>query len=78
MAIRDNLVGGAVLDTLEEIAANTESGKAAGALAVKDLNENLKDLSSGTYYDEETETLYIQGGTSNYTYDSGTQILYVG
>ncbi len=44
MAIRDNLGGGssgAVLDTLEEIAANTESGKAAGALAVKKLNESL-------------------------------------
>lgn len=76
MAIRDNLGGGssgAVLDTLEEIAANTESGKAAGALAVKELNNSL-----GTYYDEETETLYIQGGTSNYTYDSATQTLYIG
>lgn len=47
MAIRDNLGGGssgAVLDTLEEIAANTESGKAAGALAVKELNESLGDV----------------------------------
>ena len=44
MAIRDNLGGGssgAVLDTLEEISANTESGKAAGALAVKELNNSL-------------------------------------
>ena len=44
MSIRDNLGGGssgAVLDTLEEIAANTESGKAAGALAVKELNNSL-------------------------------------
>ena len=44
MSIRDNLGGGSsgeVLDTLEEIAANTESGKAAGALAVKELNERL-------------------------------------
>lgn len=47
MSIRDNLGGGssgAVLDTLEEIAANTESGKAAGALAVKELNESLGNV----------------------------------
>ena len=47
MAIRDNLGGGssgAVLDTLEEIASNTESGKAAGALAVKELNESLPQI----------------------------------
>lgn len=30
------------LDTLEEIVANTQSGKVAGALAVKELNSNLK------------------------------------
>lgn len=29
------------LDTLEEIVANTQSGKVAGALAVKELNSNL-------------------------------------
>ena len=34
--------------------------------------------SLATYYDEETETLYIQGGTSNYTYDSETETLYIG
>lgn len=43
----------------------------------KILNESLNN-SLGTYYDEETGTLYIQGGTSNYTYDSSTQTLYVG
>lgn len=31
-----------ILDTLEEIVANTQSGKVAGALAVKELNSNLK------------------------------------
>ena len=31
-----------ILDTLEEIAANTQSGKVAGALAVKELNSDLK------------------------------------
>ena len=30
-----------ILDTLEEIVANTQSGKVAGALAVKELNRNL-------------------------------------
>lgn len=44
MSIRDNLGGGSagsVLDTLEEIEANTEAGKAAGALAVKELSDSL-------------------------------------
>lgn len=41
--------------------------------AVDELNDSLK-----SYYDEETETLYIQGGTSNYTYDSDTETLYIG
>lgn len=33
-----------ILDTLEEIVANTQSGKVAGALAVKELNSNLNLL----------------------------------
>lgn len=41
-----------VLDTKEEIEANTEEGKAAGALAVKEmvseLNDNLSELSAKT------------------------------
>ena len=32
-----------ILDTLEEIVANTQSGKVAGALAVKELNRNFSD-----------------------------------
>ena len=32
-----------ILDTLEEIVANTQSGKVAGALAVKELNSNLSE-----------------------------------
>lgn len=32
-----------ILETLEEIVANTQSGKVAGALAVKELNRNLND-----------------------------------
>ena len=31
-----------ILDTLEEVVANTQSGKVAGALAVKELNSNLE------------------------------------
>ena len=47
MAIRDNLGGGgAVLDSLEEIAANTEPGKHAGALAVKELTESLEEVNN--------------------------------
>lgn len=45
--------------------------------AVHSLKSEI-DESLGTYYDEETETLYIQGGTSNYTYDSATETLYIG
>ena len=32
-----------ILDTLEEIVANTQSGKVAGALAVKELNSNFNN-----------------------------------
>ncbi len=55
---------GATLDNLNE--------------SVDELKESLQNLGSGTYYDDVTETLYIQGGTSNYTYDSATQTLYIG
>lgn len=40
---------------------------------INEINSSL-----GTYYDDETDTLYIQGGTSNYTYNSSTQVLYIG
>lgn len=58
------------------INAITKEGYAPDALALKEVNNSLQNI--GTYYDETTETLYIQGGTSNYTYDSSTQILYIG
>lgn len=66
-----------VLDTYEEIMANTTPGKAAGGVGVKQGFTQLSE-SLGTYYDEDTDTLYIQGGTSNYTYDSDTETLYIG
>ena len=60
--------------TLEEIEASTDlNGKGAAAESIRDLSENLK-----TYYDEDEDTLYIQGGTSEYVYDSDTEILYIG
>ena len=57
---------------------NSTSGLASDNLqgAVDELSESVNNI--GTYYDEETETLYIQGGTSNYTYDSETETLYIG
>ena len=53
---------------------NTESGLQSTNVqgAVDELNNSL------TYYDEETDTLYINSGNSNYTYDSSTEILYFG
>lgn len=42
-----------ILDTLEEISANTQSGKVAGALAVKELNSSLTNI-----YDVTSELQY--------------------
>ncbi|MCI6715537.1 MAG: hypothetical protein MR523_11435, partial [Lachnospiraceae bacterium] len=53
-----------VLDTKEEIEANTDSGKVAGALAVKEMVGEVS--ASLTYYDEDTNTLYINSNSSNY------------
>ena len=72
-AINESFDKNKLVKDLDTINALTEEGFAPDALAVKQLNESL-----GTYYDDETETLYIQGGTSNYTYDSATETLYIG
>lgn len=61
---------------MDAINAITQEGYAPDALALKEVNNSLQNL--GTYYDDETDTLYIQGGTSNYTYNSSTQVLYIG
>lgn len=37
-----------------------------------------EELAKRTYYDEETDTLYIEGGSSGYTYDESTETLYIG
>lgn len=49
-----------VLDTMEEIDANTDAGKVAGALAVKELSSELSGLSFGQ--DEEGNWGYIPSG----------------
>lgn len=59
--------------SLEEIEASTSlTGKGVTAESIKSLNNSL------TYYDEDTNTLYINSHSSNYTYDSTDEILYIG
>ena len=57
----DNTKGSSntVLDTMEEIMANTSSGIGAGALAVKELNNNLGGLKFG--YDGDSNTYGYYG-----------------
>lgn len=76
-------IAGAVGDAVPLINnfLTNQAGKgAADANTVYVLNNKIEELNSslGTYYDEETSTLYIQGGTSNYSYDSNTETLYIG
>ena len=59
------------LTTMEQVEASTDDSKAVGAGAVKELSSSL------TYYDEETSTLYIKGGSGQYSYDSDTETLYL-
>lgn len=57
-----------ILDTLEEISANTQSGKVAGALAVKELNSNLNDkagLSSVNTFNNQQIISNSNMGTDN-------------
>lgn len=76
-------IAGAVGDAvplINNFLTNQEGKGAADANTVYVLNNKIEELNSSlkSYYDEETETLYIQGGTSNYTYDSSTETLYIG
>lgn len=66
-----------MLKTMDEVNAVTQEGYGVDALVVKELNSSLNNLET-SYYDEDTNTLYIVGGTSNYTYDSSTETLYIG
>lgn len=72
MSIRDNLGGGTVLESLEEIAANTDEGKAAGALAVKELSESLDKVR--TYVGEDGKLHFVDasGADSVLPFSSGT------
>lgn len=53
------------LDTLEEIAANTQSGKVAGALAVKELNSNFNNYEIKILTSTETTS---NAGTFSFNY----------
>ena len=66
---------GAIDGITSDLSGESET-VAASIKCVNQLNSRLDNI--GTYYDEDTETLYIQGGTSNYNYDSATQTLYIG
>ena len=76
-AIQNKAVTGNILNSLAEVSAATQQNTIAGALALKEVNNSLNNLET-SYYDEDTNTLYIVGGTSNYTYDSSTETLYIG
>ena len=71
-AINESADSGKIIDDIDAIRATTQEGYIAGALALKAVDSSL------TYYDEETSTLYINSHSSNYTYDSTDEILYIG
>lgn len=75
-------IAGAVGDAVPLINnfLTNQAGKgAADANTVYVLNNKIDEVNNSlTYYDEETDTLYINSGNSNYTYDSSTEILYFG
>lgn len=54
-----------ILDTLEEIVANTQSGKVAGALAVKELNSNFNNYEIKILTSTETTS---NAGTFSFNY----------
>ena len=65
-----------ILETLEEIVANTQSGKVAGALAVKELNSNLGEHSFSDWinttqgvsyrYNKQLLEVIVENGTQNF------------
>ena len=66
------------LTTMEQVEASTDLSKPVGAGAVQELNSSLTNISNSlAYYDEETSTLYIKGGSGQYSYDSDTETLYL-
>lgn len=53
-----------VLDSKEEIEANTQEGKSAGALALKEMFGSLNDKLSGCSLEQDGEDFYIVGADS--------------
>lgn len=64
-----------ILDTKEEIEANTEPGKAAGAQAVKEMFGALNDNINGNIltYNESEDAYYIQHGADSVPKKLGSQ-----
>lgn len=71
-AVNESFDKSKIIDDIDALEAVTETGYVVDATIAKELG------GSKTFYDEETETLYIEGGSSNYTYDSETETLYIG
>ena len=53
------------LDTLEEIEANTDAGRFAGALAVKEINSNLNKSLIDIYVGDDGKLHKVQGGADS-------------
>lgn len=69
-----------ILDSKEEIEANTESGKSAGALGVKEMvNELSNDLVSDIYVGDDGKLHKVQGGADTVLpFSSGSVVYRVG
>ena len=58
-----------IIDNLDDIAANTQTGYMAGGLAVKELNQNLQELQEGMMKIA-TKTVTVTTGSNNSTYQN--------
>lgn len=68
-----------ILDSKEEIEANTESGKSAGALGVKEMvNELSNDLVSDIYVGDDGKLHKVQGGADTVLPFSSGNAIYLG
>lgn len=63
-----NTINNNVLDTIEEISANTSGGKFAGALALKNVNNSIANVFKGIDTTKIVQT-YITSGTYTATKD---------
>lgn len=81
MSVRDNLSAPkaaaiTVLDTLEEVTANTSSGKPAGALAVKQLNTNVNKVKIYVGSDGKLHFTNASGADTALNFSSGAKFSY--